>query len=210
VFEVLRFVFARAGIELVDLGASATASNHKPAFTVHPGENGLSAVERLLAMTPDVVRVSGEFAYMFEPESGDASTYSYGTDHAIFRGRYASEGLAANRAQVFGASAFAERFDWPAIADELDRLRQVHDTNLTSTALAGDRADATLRQEALALALGEVVTPLNCGQELEDVVAITNPAAGLSSAEHRVVGIDLRYSRRPRAVYEQRLLLGRA
>jgi hypothetical protein len=209
VFEVLRFVFARAGIELVDLGASATASNHKPAFTVHPGEDGLRAIARLLAMTLDAVRVSGEFAYMFEPDPADASTYSYGSDHAILRGRYASEELAANRAQVFGASAFAERFDWPAIAGQLDRLRQVHDVSLTSTTLAGDRGDATLRQEALALALGEIVTPVNCGQELEDVVLVTDPQAGLSVAKHRVVGLDLHYARRDRAVYEQRLLLGR-
>ncbi len=210
VSQIMRFVFGRAGIDLVDSGSSATALNHKPSFTIHPGEDGLRAIERLLAVTPDVAGVSGEFAYLLEPKATDAAVYSYGTDHAIFRGRYANEGLAANRAQVFGSGVVAERFDWPAIADELDLLRQVHDLSLTSSTLADDRAAATLRQEELALALGEIVTPVNCGQELGDVVSITDPQAGLSAAKHRVVGLELRFARRGRSVYEQRVLLGRA
>ncbi len=69
-----------------------------------------------------------------------------------------------------------------------------------------------MRHETLAVALGEVVAPVNCGQELYDVVSITDSLAGLSDVDYRVIGVELRYLRRSRArrspLYEQRLLLG--
>ena len=53
---------------------------------------------------------------------------------------------------------------------------------------------------------------MNCGQELYDVVSVTDGPAGLSDVDYRVVGIELHYLRRSRArrspLYEQRLLLG--
>ncbi len=207
--QILRFVFGRAGVELLNVGSSATALSHRPAFTIHPGQDGLRAVQRLLAMVPDVILVSGEFAFLFEPLVSDSAVYAYGTDHPILRARYASAGLSANRAQVFGPALMAERFDWGDIDDQLDRLRQVHDLNLTSVSLAEDRAEDTLRQEELSLAEGELVTPVNCGQELYDVVSVTDSNVGLTAAKYRLSGLELKYSRRGRAAYEQRLLLAK-
>jgi len=183
--------------------------NHKPAFAVHPGEDGLTAVRRLLSVVPDVVFVSGELAFIFEPLASQAASYSYGSTHPIERARYASAGLPYNRAQVFGAGVVAEDFRWSSVADEFDRLRQVLDLNMSSTTLAQDRAAATLRQGELSLDLGELVGPVNCGQELQDVVSVTDARAGLSNAKYRVVGLVFRYRRRGnRPEYEQRLLLG--
>jgi hypothetical protein len=54
---------------------------------------------------------------------------------------------------------------------------------------------------------GEITTPVNCGQELYDVVEVTDAAAGLSAAKRRVLGISLRYSTGERPVYEQRVTL---
>jgi hypothetical protein len=90
----------------------------------------------------------------------------------------------------------------------------VHDLNITSVSLAQERAAATLRQEELSLEQGELVTPVNCGQELYDVVSVTDPRAGLSAATYRIVGLSMRYVRRSRSggrspAYEQRLTLGR-
>ena len=241
VFQILRFVFGRAGIELVNIGASATAVNHRPAFTIHPAQQlpleeevreaterrrrqgleepppptltslaGLRAVRRLLAMIPDIILVSGPFAFLFELQPAAAPDYAYGTDHPIFRARYADPALPSNRVQAFGDAAMAERFDFDDIDDQLDRLRQVHDLNLTSAALAGDRAEATLRQEELSLEQGELLVPVNCVQELQDVVEVHDPLVGLVAAKYRVVGLDLTYVRRDRPpAYEQRILLGR-
>lgn len=207
--QILRFVLGRAGIELLNVGGSSLANNHRPAFTIHPGEGGLRVVERLLAVVPDVILVSGEFAYLFEPLAADSAVYAYGTDHEILRARYASAGLRANRLQVFGEGVVAEQFDWGEIDDRFDRLRQVHDLNMTSVSLAQDRATAMLRQEELSLEQGELLAPVNCGQELYDVVSVTDPQTGLVAARRRVVGLDMRYVRRGRSpAYEQRLLLG--
>jgi hypothetical protein len=206
---VLRFVFGRAGVELANAGASATATGHRPAFTIQPGEDGLSAARRLLAAMPDAVRVSGAAASLFEPLATEAALLEYGVELPVLRARFASTAPGANRVQVFGQGVVAEGFDWEDIVDQLDRLRQVHDANLTSTSLASTRATTALRQEALSLARGELIAPVHCGLELHDVVAVTDPRAGLSKAAFRVAGLDLRYVRRSRSpVYEQRVLLG--
>ncbi|MCH7812174.1 MAG: hypothetical protein IH958_06045 [Chloroflexi bacterium] len=208
--QILTFVLGRAGLEKLAVGASITALTFKPAFTIHPGESGLGAVRRLLSMAPDVLVISRETATLSEPKPGDAVDYAYGTDHAVFRARVTTAALGSNRAQAFGDGRMAEAFDWPEIDDRHDQLRQVVDKNLDTDALAQDRAAVVLRQEALAVPRGEVVTPVNCGQEIYDVIALTDPHLSLVSAPFRVAGIDLRYTRkgkRPR--YEQRLLLGR-
>jgi hypothetical protein len=211
VFGILQFLFSRAGLEFSSSGSSATAANHYPAFTVHPGDSGLLAVRRLLATVPDVVFVRGEFAFLTEPLASEATDYAYGTDHALLAGRYADETPDANRAQVFGspaANVFAERFDWPNVQFVYDRLRQVDDRNVTTVAQAETRADAVLRLAALAAMSGEITVPVNCGQELYDVIEVTDPGAGLTTARRRVLGLSLRYSTAERPIYEQRITLG--
>jgi hypothetical protein len=209
VFQLLSFVLGRAGLELSALSSSPTITDLYPSFTIHPGESGATAVRRLLAMAPDVLFFRGDLAYVKNPQAGDAADYTFGTDHPIVRGRYASLRPPANRAQVFGDGPFVEDFDWPEIEDAYDRVRQTHDLNLDTIALAQDRAAAELRHLALASQGGSLVAPPNCGQELCDVVAITDAPAGLSAAKRRVVGLGLRYVRGRRApAYEQRLTLG--
>jgi len=208
VFGILQFLFSRAGLEFSSAGSSATAANHYPAFTVHPGDSGLTAVRRLLATLPDVIFVRGEFAFVTEPLASDATDYGYGTDHALLAGRYADETAVANRAQVFGKAIFGERFDWPGVQSTYDRLRQVDDRNLTAVAEVESRAEAVLRQAALEAMSGEITVPVNCGQELYDVVEVTDAGAGLTAARRRVLGLSFRYSTGERPVYEQRIALG--
>jgi hypothetical protein len=213
VFGILQFLFSRAGLEFSSAGSSATAADRYPSFTVHPGDSGLTAVRRLLVTLPDVIFVRGEFAFLTEPLASEATDYAYGTqtgaaDHALLAGRYADETPGTNRAQVFGKAVFGERFDWPGVQSVYDRLRQVDDRNLTAVAQAESRADAVLRQAALEAMSGEITVPVNCGQELYDIVEVTDAGAGLSAARRRVAGISLRYSTGERPVYEQRIALG--
>ena len=208
IFGILQFLFARAGMEFTSVGGSSEAANLFPAFTVHPGESGLTAVRRLLAFLPDVIYLHGEFAFLKEPLASESVAYFYGTDHPLLRGRYRAVAAETNRAQVFGDAVFVERLDWPAVEDVYDRLVQVQDTNLTTVAQAEDRGDAVLRKAALATEDGEIAVPVNCGQELYDVIEVTDALAGLSAAKRRVLGIDLRYSTGERPAYQQRLSLG--
>jgi len=87
-------------------------------------------------------------------------------------------------------------------------LRQVDDRNVTTVAQAESRADAVLRSAALAGMSGEITVPVNCGQELYDVIEVTDAGAGLSAARRRVLAIKMRFSTAERPVYEQRISLG--
>ena len=209
VFGLLQFVFARAGVELASIGSSTTASDFYPSFTVHPGENGVTVVRRLLAMLPDVIFGRGELAFLTEPLASEATDYEYGPgDHPLLAGRYGDLAAATNRVRVFGDSLFGESFDWPEIGAVYDRLRQVDDRNLATATEVSDRGDAVLRKAELESANGEITAPVNCGQELYDVIEVTDAIAGLSAAKRRVLGLALEYETGARAVYRQRITLG--
>ena len=115
---------------------------------------------------------------------------------------------AANRVRVFGDSLFGESFDWREIVAAYDRLRQVADRNLATADEVSDRADAVLRKAEIESANGEVMVPVNCGQELYDVIEVSDAIAGLSAAKRRVLGLAWEYETGGRAVYRQRITLG--
>jgi hypothetical protein len=209
VYALLRFVLGHAGLGFGALSASDTVTSLSPAFTIQPAESGKDAVSRLLAMVPDVLLVSGEYGFLVNPTASQATDYEYGVEHAILEGRYGCRSTSFNRVQVFGPGLMVEDFDWTDVGDIYDRLHQAHDRNLTSTAAAQDRADALLRHQEMQAADDDVLVPVNCGQELYDVVEVTDPRAGLSAARRRVLAMSFRYVRnRPTPAYEMRLRLG--
>ena len=209
VYGLLRFVLGRAGLGFAALSASSTVTTLSPAFTIQPAESGKAAVNRLLAMVPDVLLISGEHGYLVNPTATQATDYQYGIEHAVQAGLYGSRSASFNRVQVFGQDLMVEDFDWTSVGDIYDRLHQTHDLNLASMAAAQDRADALLRHGEMQAADGEVLVPVNCGQELYDVVEVTDPRAGLSATRRRVLAMSLRYVRdRPSPAYEMRLGLG--
>jgi len=207
ILQLLMFVLARAGLELTVLSSSSALNNNYPAFSLYPGDSGAQAVRRLLALVSDVLFFRGGCGYIRNPQASDASNYSYGTGHAVIEGLYTGAAQQPNRVQVYGSGLMAESFDWPEINDNFDRLVQVHDLNLDSLSKVQQRAEAELRQAQIAATGGEITVPLNCGQELYDVVDITDARAGLNQAKRRVLGLTWHYLP-ARGLYEQRLLLG--
>ena len=160
-----------------------------------------------------MIFLRGEFAFLTEPLASEATDYAYGTqtgggDHALLSGRYSDTRAEINRAQVFGSGVFGERFEWAGVQSIYDDLRQEHDRNLTTVALVESRADAMLRASALGALSGEITVPVNCGQELYDVIEVTDAGAGLSAARRRVVAMAMRYSTGKRSVFEQDVTLG--
>jgi hypothetical protein len=209
VFQLLSFIFARAGLEFVCRSSSTTLTSFRPAFAVHPGEDGRAAVQRLLQMVPDVVQMAGETGMGLNPLPDQEADCGYGGDHVILSGRYGTGALDFNRVQVFGQGRMLDAFDWESIDDVYDRLRQVQDLNLATADQLQQRVDALMRRAAMSSLDGEITVPVNCGQELYDVVTVTDPAAGLSEARRRVLGISLHYSRAGAApLYQMRLRLG--
>ncbi|MEE8372131.1 MAG: hypothetical protein V3R87_00140 [Dehalococcoidia bacterium] len=146
-------------------------------------------------MIHDVPYFRGATAYIKNPLAPESSDYTYGTDHAILVGRYGQQIKPVNRAQVIGddAAVFTEDWDWDEIALVGDLLGQVDDTYLDSVAKAHRQGLAIIRHADIEGLTGEIVVMLNAGQELYDVVTLTDAGAGLSGVKRRVMGMTHHY-----------------
>jgi hypothetical protein len=210
IFQLLNFILARAGLEFSSFSYSDALVNHYPAFTINPGENGKTAVLRLLSMVPDVLFFRGNCGYVINPQVSDSSVYAYGTGHAILEAEYARHVKQANRVQVFGLPSsvtMTEDWDWEEIDLVYDRLAQVHDINLDTSAEAHARGEAILRHAAIEGLDGYILVPLNCGQELYDVIDITDALASLTASKRRVLSLHHTYDTR-KGLYTLKIGLG--
>ncbi len=210
VTQILQFICARAGFDYSGALASSAMTTLKPAFTVHPGENARSAVRRLLAAVPDEAVAEGILIGLRHPQAADASVYALGDGgHALVSALYNDRGAAVNRARVFGAGVIDEAFDFAEIDAVGERLTLVHDLNATTASQAADRAATALRDAEVRERADEVrLAGVSCGQELYDVVAVTDARAVLAGARRRVLGLRWRYSTRGEARYAMTLRLG--
>ncbi|HEY55818.1 MAG TPA: hypothetical protein G4N90_00090, partial [Dehalococcoidia bacterium] len=88
-----------------------------------------------------------------------------------------------------------------------DRLKRLEDRNIGSISQAEQRAAAYLRHAEIEASSGTIRIPPNCGQQLYDVIELSDARVGLNSEKRRVLGLTLLYSPL-RGEYEARLLLG--
>jgi len=211
--DMLAFVLARAGIKLVVKSQSSVITGFYPDFTIQPGNSGTDILSRLLAFVPDLLFIEGSRAYLINPLASDTSVYSYGLTHVIFEGRYGKGSWRYNRVRVEGYDStqdtpvIASSFAWSEIDRLYERLRHVEDRNISSASEALERGESHLRKAEIATSSGEIRIPVNCGQQLYDVIDITDNRAGLEAEKRRVLGINLLYNP-SRGEYEQRLSLG--
>ena len=211
--DILAFVLARVGLKLEVKSQSSVITGFYPDFTINSGNPGETVLRKLLSFVPDVLFVEGATAGMVNPQASDSSVYSYGGERPVLEGRYHQGAWELNRVQVEGYDTgsdemiVVDRFSWGEIDRLYDRLRQLEDKNIDTVAKAQERGDAYLRQAEVASASGTILVPVNCGQQLYDVIDITDIRAGLSAAKRRVLGSVLVYSPR-RGEYRQRLHLG--
>jgi hypothetical protein len=211
--DIITVLLARAGIKLEVKSQSATIAGFYPDFTVSPNDNGKSVIAKLLSFATDVIFVEGNIAYLVNPQSTDSAAYSYGAGHAILEGSYRQGALGANRAQVEGYDntqgkmIVVDSFKWDEVDRLYDRLRHIEDRNLNTTTTSHLRGTAFLRKAEIAAVGGAILVPVNCGQQLYDVIEVTDVRAGLAAAKRRVLGVTLVY-RPQRGEYIQRLELG--
>jgi len=102
-----------------------------------------------------------------------------------------------NRVQVWGTQTphvMVDRFNWDDLQAVYDRLHQVHDLNIDTVTLAEQRADALLREAQIVSINGEVSVPMNCGQDLWDVIEITDPRVNFQSQKYRLRALVIHYS----------------
>jgi hypothetical protein len=211
--QILAFVLGRVGLKLEVKSQSSVLSGYYPDFTINPNNTGDTIISRLLSFVPDALFIEGSQAHVVNPLSSDNSDYPYGSSHSIAEGRYKAKGWGLNRVQVEGydpaqgETIVADSFTWEQIDRFYDRLQQVEDKNLDTVAKVEQRGEAYLRQAEIESVDGSMLTPVNCGQQLYDVIDITDSRAGLEAAKRRVTGLTLVYSP-SRGEYQQRLLLG--
>ena len=211
--DILAFVLARVGLKFEVKSQSSVITGYYPDFSLHPSNQGGSVIDRLLSFVPDVLFVEGNKAYIVNPLTADSSVYSYGASHPILEGHYRNGAWELNRVQVEGynpaggGKIVKDTFAWSQLSRLYDRLSQLEDRNIDSVTKAEQRGEAYLREAEIASAAGTIRIPVNCGQQLYDVIDITDSRAGLSAEKKRVLGLTLIYNPN-RSQYEQRLSLG--
>ncbi|HJX11982.1 MAG TPA: hypothetical protein VJ377_00480 [Dehalococcoidales bacterium] len=211
--DIIAFVLARVGLNLEVVSASSAATGFYPDFTINPDNDGRSVIRTLLSFVPDVLFLEGNQAYLVNPLAADSPVYSYGGAHPLREGRYRRGAMAVNRVQVEGYDAgsgemvLADSFDWDEIGRLHDRLRQVEDRNIATVNEAQQRGQSVLRKMEIAARGSSILVPVNCGQQLYDVIDITDAPAGLDGEKMRVLGLALAYQP-PQGEYRQRLWLG--
>jgi hypothetical protein len=211
--QILQFALARVGLKLEVKSQSSVLTGYYPDFTINPNNTGDTVISRLLSFVPDALFIEGNKAYVINPLSADGSAYAYGSSHSIFEGKYRAEAWGLNRVQVEGydptqgETIVVNSFTWEQIDRLYDRLGQVEDRNIDSVTRAEQRGEAYLRQAEVESVNGSILAPANCGQQLYDVIDVTDSRAGLQAAKRRVLGLTLVYNPRS-GEYQQRLLLG--
>jgi len=196
VWEIIQEIICRWGINLTSPGGvskSSAVDNLYPDFTLQPGTRGDAALRRILSFIPDALIFDGNEAYVKDLQDDEESSYSYGTAHVILQGSYASH-ITLSRARAIGRAEDESRivrdaFDWPNLELGIDNLEQSYDPNLQSATRAQERADAILRRESLRAEGGQITIPVNCGQELYDVITVTDDRCGITSKKYRVLDI---------------------
>jgi hypothetical protein len=134
--------------------------------------------------------------------------------HVILDGQYATETPGVNRAYIIGRDQYGNPVYGTAVnTDEVDlvgeRLDFQPDPAIPTTAQAADVASALLSRMRLMGKRGVIFIPPNCGQELFDVVQISDSGANQTAVKFRVVGIRFEYNP-GEALYLHKLILSAA
>jgi hypothetical protein len=168
---------------------------------------------------PIVIGTPSVAIYGFIGPSGIAQLVAIGSPtllkyvwHVILDGQYIAESPDINRAYVIGRDAYGnpiygEAQDSTEVALVGERLDFTQELAIPTTAQAGDVASAILAKMRLTGKRGVILIPPNCGQELFDVVQVSDSMANQSAVTFRVVGIRFEYNPK-QARYAHKLILG--
>ena len=211
--EILEFILSRESIALEVISQSSAITNFYPDFTIHAGNSGDTLLRRLLSFVPDSLFIEGDTAWLLNPQSSDSSVYSYGQDHAVLEGRYRAASWKLNRVTVEGYDPVGEvailkdNIAWDQIAGQRLRARRLEDRNIGTVEGAEERGLVYLRKAETGAVDGTITVPVNCGQQVCDVIDITDERAGLAAEKKRITGITFVYAP-DRGEYCQTLSLG--
>jgi hypothetical protein len=176
-----------------------------------------SLVQAIVIGTPTVIGgETGELRIfpvsIVQPISIGSPTILKYVWHVILDGRYNIESPEVNRAYVIGRDVYGNPVYGTAVdSTELglvgERLDFQQELAIPTSSQAESMASAILSKMRLTGKKGVILIPPNCGQELFDVVEVTDSKANQQAVKFRVVGIRFEYNLR-QARYQQKLILG--
>ena len=186
-----------------------------PYFHIPAGERWSDAVARLCRMTGTLLRwcnaaadgIGWGAAYpevLTLGEGEPAWAFGGATGQPVREGRYWQSAPDAQRVEVFGSGFYGIYRDFPGMVWTAwrDTAHRVVDFKLDAQGEVDDRAAYEWRRLGGERSGAEVRCLVVPGLEVGDVVAVTEPRAGLSGAPRTVVGIKTALDRW-RSAYEQ-------
>jgi hypothetical protein len=210
--EMMARILARAGIALKDEGypRSTRLDGHKPQYIIGDGHTGKAELKELLEYIDDALVQREGYMYTRDAVADEAADYAYGTAHAVLAGEYGEARLITHTqagGNVTGVSYPIRigAFDWESLAQGIYNSRVIHKVNMVSTA-AIDKAQALLAYEQMRSVEAVITVPTNVGQEIYDVVTVTDARCGIENKRYRVLAIQTEFDRR-KGRYQQKLHL---
>ena len=176
IFQLAQFILAKAGFDYTTITKTNQLTDLKPPFTIHPGETGKAALQRLLSKVADKVRFNLGSAWGVYPQTSDPTDHSYGAGHPILSLSTVSRAQDENYIHTLVDPILGEAIDWSSILLLYLRPEVEQEPSLNYEAEAIARATDRLRLAQVAAESGALTVPMNVGQQLYDVIAITSPA----------------------------------
>ncbi|MFN0146285.1 MAG: hypothetical protein ACKVT1_07230 [Dehalococcoidia bacterium] len=212
---IFRRIAARAGFPAYQgSGAAAPSADwaaYSPGFALAPGETGAAALRSLLAVVNDGCQADGNKFTIVGLSPGGASSFTYGGagNHPVFALSIADEPPAHNWVRLTGTGRYADTIDQASVYQHGPRRLWLRHLDAGSNLKASAFATNALRRAQWGRPLGELAAPFQAGQQLFDVITVSDPSVAPLAATFRVLGLGLEYQRGPGAArYDSVITLG--
>ena len=211
VHQILARLLTMAGLSTTLSHSSPAIVATYPAMTISPNESLALGISRLMSRVPDLLRFSDGALEAVHAQETDQPVYDYGGGggHAILEARESTALSPVNHVQVYGDGALGQAINQPELERVGNLLVQVIDRSLTTPKAAMSRAHDELRARGVLKPSAHITVPVNAGQQLYDVISVTDPMIGWAGESMRVAGLRTRYNiGGARPLYQQDIDLG--
>jgi hypothetical protein len=204
--QILDAIAGLAGFEFGSLAGSDSSTRWYPGLRILPGQSLYPAWQALAAGIREGIRPSGPTVLTVPWEVTDPTALAVGPGGwPLLAGEYADLGADPDWARVFSETAAAQSFAGADPAGEVFfRPGFGYDAGRSAAALA-DLAGTLVGRGGGSARRDRIIIRPHPGLEVGDVVAVSDPAAGVVGRRGRVMSLRVSYG--PDR-YEQELVLG--
>ncbi len=199
-------LLALVGLDFAADGVGSDLMNTcKPRFVVPAGQDGATALRRLMANLPDLLRFDGYGTVLFRDPGVLQTPFPIGGqgEPPVLEGVLVRGAAPANLYEACSEGVYGRALDLDAIRDVGTRRRIWPDAALLSFQQAEKAAEGMLRHAGLEGPTGWLCLRPLWGVELWDILRWTRWDG--SRCDVRVMGVRERYDARRQGLYEQRL-----